>query len=620
MKINRNQALYKALPDNWISFKKDDESRYQFASRVIDWNTVKVDGIYEEKIINDIIRRIRAFENAGGENKNFDRTNLEQKFEFCEAKVDEQFGDIKCKISPTIFYCNECGLVESFRSIGTAPKCKCNGKYMRQLQFIYSCECGYADGIKIPFTYDKKMGERVEYHPVNTTNRDQYKFYKVSGTSRKEYQIVTKCPECRAVLYPKNAIDKHNYYPQSGKNINIFNKRFGELLKEHKDDTENLIIAKWLGLISKEDYDKIINNPNAYFDKSDNKGVPEEYIQKLVGRGFTRSQAIAMLGGDDEDNISAESLALKVSSLLSSVPNKDILSSDLIEFDTLLYPQKHISYEKAVGKLNQIDLITKEEVDELMARLGISFSQVSQSVKIVNYSYGYTRMASNPSKVASGKKLALNAFNNNGTKYKVFTSILETEGILLEFDKDRIIKWLIDNDFYDDDLDTSDELKKKVFFMNNINLDSINCFQNISVENIITKAVYSLLHTMAHMFIQSAGINSGLSKDSLSEIIFPNIPAVFIYPTTIQGITLGSVSGMYESKMVKFLEDALEMNEICTFDPICNNSQNGACLSCTFISDVSCAHFNKDLSRAYLYGGTIKENGVTIEIKKGFWK
>ena len=47
-------------------------------------------------------------------------------------------------------------------------------------------------------------------------------------------------------------------------------------------------------------------------------------------------------------------------------------------------------------------------------------------------------------------------------------------------------------------------------------------------------------------------------------------------------------------------------------------TQNGACMGCSYISDVSCTHFNKDLSRSYLYGGTIKTDGEDIIVKKGF--
>ena len=67
-------------------------------------------------------------------------------------------------------------------------------------------------------------------------------------------------------------------------------------------------------------------------------------------------------------------------------------------------------------------------------------------------------------------------------------------------------------------------------------------------------------------------------------------------------------------------QNALKENEICTFDPVCKTNQNGACIACTFIPEVCCAHFNKDLSRSYLYGGVIKLGEEEIKVMKGFWK
>ena len=83
---------------------------------------------------------------------------------------------------------------------------------------------------------------------------------------------------------------------------------------------------------------------------------------------------------------------------------------------------------------------------------------------------------------------------------------------------------------------------------------------------------------------------------------------------------MGSISGMVETDLELFLQDSLKDNEICTFDPICSTNQNGACVACSYLSEVNCVHFNKDLSRSYLYGGTIKINNEEIIIKKGFWK
>ena len=136
-----------------------------------------------------------------------------------------------------------------------------------------------------------------------------------------------------------------------------------------------------------------------------------------------------------------------------------------------------------------------------------------------------------------------------------------------------------------------------------------------------TKAIYSILHTISHLLIKSAGINSGISKEGFAEIIFPNIPAIFIYPTSEQGHVLGSVSGMFENNYRKFISDAFENFEQCSFDPICTTHHDGSCFACTMLSEVSCEHFNKDLSRKYLYGGVIDTLWPDkINIEKGFWK
>ena len=121
--------------------------------------------------------------------------------------------------------------------------------------------------------------------------------------------------------------------------------------------------------------------------------------------------------------------------------------------------------------------------------------------------------------------------------------------------------------------------------------------------------------------MRSAGIYSGLNKDSIAELLFPNIPSIYLYSTTIQGITMGSLSGMYEENYKSFISTAMQDYEMCMFDPICMERQNGSCVACTILNETSCSHFNKDLSRAYLYGGKINlENNVVINIEKGFWK
>lgn len=130
----------------------------------------------------------------------------------------------------------------------------------------------------------------------------------------------------------------------------------------------------------------------------------------------------------------------------------------------------------------------------------------------------------------------------------------------------------------------------------------------------ITQNVFSLLHSISHAFIKTAGELSGLSGNSLMEIIFVETASIFIYAQSGQGLTLGALAGMIETNYVGFLKKAFSDNRNCVFDPICERD-NTACSACLIIPDVSCNYFNSQLGRKYIY--SIEEaDAPTI----GFWE
>ena len=107
MKINKNQALYKALPGSWITYSDSQGSDYKYACQVISWNHTKVNGINEEMLKNDITRRIKSFVAAGGEaDDNLSPESIES-FAFVEPSLIEDIPDIVCKINPNTFYCEK---------------------------------------------------------------------------------------------------------------------------------------------------------------------------------------------------------------------------------------------------------------------------------------------------------------------------------------------------------------------------------------------------------------------------------------------------------------------------------------------------------------------------------
>ena len=610
MKINKNQALYRALPGSWITYSDSQGSDYKYASKVISWNYTKVNGINEEMLKNDINRRISSFVAAGGEADETLSPEAVESFAFVEPSMIEEIPDIVCKIEPNTYYCEKCGRVEYKPYAKESPTCpRCNIK-MKQLGMVYACECGFAEGVK------PSSKEQLFYHSKDKDS--QFKFYTANNQKREMEKI---CPICGKKLFPNNATDHRLFNSQSGNLVNLFNEKYSQLIKTYKTDAEILMLAKWYGIISDEEFRQILDEPKSFFEHKAKDVNDREVLLFAKAMNKTPEEIVEMLSARDGDAFSIGKIKAEINNRIPSSilgGRLKLITSDLIEYDTLKFARGIIPLSSAIDKCKAVGSIVDEnDVHELLNKMFFDCIQVSEQVQIVNYAYGYTRMRSCPDAENMTNPLKIKGFDG-----KAYTTILETEGILVELDLLKVFKWLVDNGIVSNDIELTSKEEAKVWFLQNINLESITHFSTISGQgdNLITKVVYSLLHTISHMLIISAGKHSGLSRDSISELIFPETCSVFLYPTTSEGVTLGSISGMFETELQIFLEDALKDNEVCTFDPVCSTTQNGACVACTYLSEVNCTHFNKDLSRSYLYGGTIKINEDEIAIKKGFWK
>ena len=217
--------------------------------------------------------------------------------------------------------------------------------------------------------------------------------------------------------------------------------------------------------------------------------------------------------------------------------------------------------------------------------------------------------------------MKLNAYDRtkDGTANLVYGSKLDTEGILFEISQRKIIEWLYQNKIVREEQlpDLDDELSVKKWFSEYVHADVISMFGEIDDSEKITKNVFALLHSMSHAFLKTAGEISGLSSNSLSEIIIVETASIFIYAQTSQGIPLGALSGMAESNYAYFLKKAYKDSRACVFDPICTERDDTACGACLIIPEISCNHFNSELGRKYLYS---IEGATHPEPSIGFWE
>ena len=141
--------------------------------------------------------------------------------------------------------------------------------------------------------------------------------------------------------------------------------------------------------------------------------------------------------------------------------------------------------------------------------------------------------------------------------------------------------------------------------------------ENGNMTNIYTKCIYNILHTISHMFINTLSKYCGMDKSSLGEIIFLNACSIFIYCKSNEGAVLGALTQSFDKDLHKILKDVYRDNEVCAFDPLCMNTTNGSCCVCTYLDEIVCEHFNKDLSRRYLYGYKSSDGKTNI---LNFWE
>lgn len=637
MKRSKNQAVYKFLPETWVSER--NESNVAVTAKIIKWNYDKMQDIYDDFIENEIKRQIELFGKRGGDITSFDLRDDVHSFCIVEPKCLEGIPDIFGEMSPLVFYCSSCGHViekhyasdvDKYVWNCTNPDCK-KRHSVKQLQMIYACECGFAQGVRIPFL----KGHYVfKYHP----NENQFKLFYKSGNSEKSIDIAMMCPTCNSRLLPDNANAGRNYKAFTLCIINLVDARSGEFYKKG-EEAKKAIIAKWFGKMSQAEYETILDNVAEAFSErlrtsTQRKAIEDKYNAWIEQGIIPRELADTLMQQEiltlQTNSLSIERYAKACDIIFAGFRNMNSVvyrewlnnfSFKLMQYNTIKYARRTITLEDSINRQMEMDFIeSAQDVYRLHKKLGIANMQVSSDIQIVNCTYGYSRRAFDPKKSMNKNcRLKLNAYDKtkDGSANLVYGAKLDTEGIFFEISQKKIIEWLRINQIIREEQvpDLNDDLAVKKWFAEYVHSDEISMFGDVDENESITKNVFGLLHSMSHAFIRMAGELSGLSSNSLTEIIIVETASIFIYAQTSQGIPLGALSGMAEMRYEYFLRRVLEDSRNCVFDPICTDRDDTACSGCLIIPEISCNHFNAELGRKYMYS----IDGVRSP-KIGFWE
>lgn len=620
MKRGVQQALYKYLPGSWVDFSTSGGG-ISYAVHVDHWISDHLLGINNKRLLRVINRQVQDFINCSPNGVasvvDFSKEINEATYSVLTPRISEQTGAIQTSVNPWVFICNKCHHVKQYYSYDEfkrnekKPCSICKG-YMKQLRLIRFCKCGYANGLFVPKCSTPEHGTQYMTRPGSG-------FDFVCSKCGKKASIPFACPECKQKLDIKPALDSSVYLPFTLSLIDLLDKRKDAFLEvESESKGEKVVIAQYLGLIDQDSYNSIIEK-GKISSQDEIEVALEKEAENLRKYGLDEATIATVIDAKRSANSSGYIYDAidKVGSCLALPTTEELKSvaEEILEYDELVHARSVLSLSDAENDAEIVNDGVRPDYEGIAKKAGFGFVQMCSSVPIITSAYGFTR------RERFGDGVKLHGFPQEMEKKNVYAVKLETEGVLFELDRQKVVEWLLKNQFISE-MDLPREMsadKLKSWFLERIRTSLITPFSGIvetDINSVITKHVYTLLHSVSHAVIKEAAEICGLDKSSLSEYILPSIPAVFIYCSNSQGYNMGALYSAFQSHFDRWLNHAIENSQKCIFDPVCISKEK-ACAGCLYLNEVSCQHFNKDLDRSYLCGF------YSIPTKKklyGYWE
>ena len=628
MTRSTSQALYKYVPLRWIDFYFT-QSRRSVTAFVERWSSLPLEDINKKRLLRRVNDAVESYKKQNGQmyadgecscTKDIGSTINEETYTVLTPRVSEEDRAIVATVSPKVFFCEKCRIVQRFKRdshYSNIIKQKCNhcGGNLTQLRDIYYCKCGWAGDVTIgncDIHKDAPVRINVGKHTLECT---------ICHRSKAVFRM---CPECNTKIVPNNVLDSAQSFVKSLNVIDLLDPKMDDFLTQEEEGAA-IIVSNYFGIVSGDEFKKLVK-----YGRSSQKEMKNESYEILydtfISQGMPQEYAemAAKAACQVNDNDPIEKAIQKTEILIANVAKMRAYAEPILEYNEVRYGENIVDLDTAIKRSRELNAFVDEnKLKEVIKRRGFSFLHACDRVPFLQCSYGFTReyvdSVSAPS--TSTKPVVLHGFpDESPDKKNVYATKLETEGVLFEFDRIKILMWLLKNQIITDDelpANIDDDMEVKAWFINNIDLDMIQPFSLLSEnEDSITFFVYRLIHSISHTLIKGAAEVCGLDKNSISEYIFPNIPAVFIYCQNSQGFNMGALFSVFEMYLDKWLENAYIAAKECVFDPVCREG-DAACTGCIYTNEISCQHFNHDLDRNLLIG---KYDQKTQTRFYGFWE
>lgn len=408
---------------------------------------------------------------------------------------------------------------------------------------------------------------------------------------------------------------RRTYLPQIMTVVNIRN--FVDAEEENKDLLGSLVLHRYL---NDRDIEKGI--PTLFERLKDRERSGEQRVKEIleeIGQDYedlpeeTRQNMIQRATDSETEEVAGELSIIREK--FSQEARRDSLEN-IYEYVESTNSDKSVSLEQKIDRATGSEEKMYRRFQDSLENIGINSVRYSEDIPILNIAYGYTRGEFDKGETTL-RAFPRDRFDNDDSKNKIpiYMTEVETEGIMLEFDRRRILEHLKEKGY---DFEMPEEGEEKEWFIRNINQSQITTFEGVKSEG-ITKEVFQLVHTISHVLMAQLPEQCGIGIDQVGERIFPSVPAILIYSSERGEFKLGALKDLFENNIYPWIDLAFQNSrpKQCVYDPVCFEGV-GACHSCLYMNEISCSYFNQELTRHSLFRSRDGEKGFWTDVRGKF--
>lgn len=547
---------------------------------------------------------------------------------------------------PTVFSCRNCGRIQYYKdvpnlkAVNDRMACiQCKGSnQLRQLPFAYVHECGRLDTLFVPrCPTDPK-------HPVELVNKGgfQESFWRckacarVISTGSRGGLGIRNC-ECGKKQLKRGVTleDTRAYYSQTLALVDVQSEVL-ERWQTHPGFSDFLLSA----VLRTDAYTPSDLSSLPYRMPGAATLSPELQATRdlLVQSGMDQAKAEeivrggARAGGSDRWDTYAAGLQpfREATGFVSWESVRRTVEYVFVRDEPTM---GSISLEQLAGEAaaaGDTDSAQRYRSEsDLAGSLGIERLSVVQTLPILLAAFGYSRYFPSPRDAAdagpSAAAVQLRAFEHSSAKIPIYLAQNKTEALLYELDPWRLAAFLqINTGVVVPPTATENQSALRAWLLtksrsmlergeSHLVLDpwEIEAGAAVDLESALQ---FGVVHTISHVLKATAHRYVGIDADSLAEYLFPAHAAGILYVSAAVEFTLGGIDSVFRANLEQWLGSARDFAGRCSFDPVCSQA-GAACHACLY-PKFGCAHFNRTVSRSFLFGGRV--NGLPDELE-GFW-